>query len=335
MTLLAVAALLLFLLLAAFVFAPLRGAPRPFPENPRPGELRLELEALKAEAKELKGPERVRVLKRIAWIERELGRAETREAARAAAPARRFPVAALVAVLLAGAALSAALVAYTVPRRPGGSVTEAFAVKELKELKALEAKAKKANTPEAWLAYADLAFKLHDLERAAQGYTKVIELDHKNLKAYRRYGEILFMAGRPKEAAEVLAVVTRVDPDPEGLLFLGNAYFQLEDYKNAIAAWEAYLKRGGDAADRVKNLIATAKARMNASDPGERVYAEKCAACHGAKAEGGIGPKLAKNPILNAPEAVAEIVKNGRGRMPAVPLSDPELKALVDYLKKL
>ncbi len=335
MILLYLAAFLVFLLLALFVLAPLRSAPRPFPENPRPEELRLELQALKQEARELKGEERVRVLKRIAWIERELGTAERREAVRAAAPARRFPVLAVALVLVGGAALAAVLVAYTLPRLPGGSVTEALAVRELRKLKELKAEAERVNTPEAWLAYADLAFELHDLERAAQGYTKVIELDHKNLKAYRRYGMILFMAGRPKEAAQVLAVVTRVDPDPEGLLFLGNAYFQLGDYGKAIAAWETYLKRGGEARERVRNLIATARARMNAKDPGERVYAEKCAACHGAKGEGGIGPKLAKNPVLNAPEAVAEIVRNGRGRMPAIPLSDAELADLLAYLKKL
>ncbi len=330
-----IAAFLVFLLLALFVFSPLRAEPRPFPENPRPEELRLELEGLKQEAKEVSGPERIRILKRIAWIERELGVARAREAERAAAPPRRFPALALVLVLLGGAALAAVLVAYTLPRLPGGLVTEARAVEELQRLKELEAKAERANTPEAWLAYADLAFELRDLERAARGYTKVIELDHKNLKAYRRYGMILFMAGQPKEAAQVLAVVTRVDPNPEGLLFLGNAYFQLGEYAKAITAWQGYLQHGGEARERVQNLIATARARMNAKDPGERIYAEKCAACHGAKAEGGIGPRLARNPILNAPDAVAEIVKNGRGGMPAIPLTAEELKALLGYLRKL
>ncbi len=325
-----------FFLLALWgILAPLRSAPRPFPENPRPEELRVELEALKREAKELTGPERVRVLKRIAWIERELGVAREREAERAARPAARLPAWGLLLLAAGGIALAAVLVHYTLPRLPGGAVTEALAVREAKKLKELLAKAEKENTPEAWLAYADYAFELHDLERAAQGYTKVIELDHKNLKAYRRYGMILFFAGRPKEAAEILSVVTRVDPDPEGLLFLGNAYFQLGEYERAIAAWKEYLNRGGEARERVEGLIQTAEARLRAKDPGEIVYVEKCAACHGAKGEGGIGPKLAKNPILNAPEAVAEIVRNGRGTMPAVPLSDKEMTDLLAFLKGL
>jgi len=143
------------------------------------------------------------------------------------------------------------------------------------------------------------------------------------------------LAGRPDEAAEVLSVVTQVDPDPEGLLFLGNAYFQLGRYRDAIEAWQEYLNRGGEDRERVESLIEMARARLEANDPGEIVYAEKCASCHGAKGEGGIGPKLAGNPILNAPEAVAEIVRNGRGTMPAIPLSDEEMTALLAYLKKL
>jgi len=238
-------------------------------------------------------------------------------------------------VVAGGLGLAAALVRYTLPRLPGGAVTEALAVQEAERLKELLAEAERENTPEAWLAYADYAFELRDLERAAQGYTKVIELDHKNLKAYRRYGMILFFAGRPKEAAEILSVVTRVDPDPEGLLFLGNAYFQLGEYERAIAAWKEYLSRGGEARERVEGLIQTAEALLRAENPGEIVYAEKCAACHGAKGEGGIGTKLAQNPILNAPEAVAEIVRNGRGTMPAVPMSDEEMDALLAFLKKL
>jgi len=227
-------------------------------------------------------------------------------------------------------ALAAVLVNYTLPRLPGGAVTESLALEEAKRLKELLKKAEEENTPEAWLAYADYAFELGDLERALDGYEKVIELDHKNIKAYRRIGMIFYLAGRPREAAEILAIVTRVDPDPEGLFYLGNAYYQLGEVEKAIAAWEEYLNRGGDPA-RVEGLLAAARAQ----DPGERVYAQKCAACHGERGEGGTGPKLAGNPILNVPEAVAEIVRNGRGTMPAIPLSDAEMEALIRYLKSL
>jgi len=165
---------------------------RPFPENPRPEELRLELEALKREAKELAGPERVRILKRIAWIERELGVTRAREAERGARQAFRLPAWGLLLVVAGGLGLAAALVRYTLPRLPGGAVTEALAVQEAERLKELLAEAERENTPEAWLAYADYAFELRDLERAARGYTRVVELDRGNWKAYRRLG-----TGRP------------------------------------------------------------------------------------------------------------------------------------------
>ncbi len=323
------------LLALAVVLAPLRKAPRPFPENPRPQELRIELEALKREVKELSGPERVRLLKRIAWIERELGIVRQREAARADRARVRFPAWGALLLAAGGIALAAVLVQYTLPRLPGGTVTEAFALEEARTLRELQARAERENTPEAWLAYADYAFELRDLERAAQGYARAIELDPRNPRAYRRYGMILFFAGRAEEAAEILSVVTRVDPDPEGLLFLGNAYFQLGEYERAIAAWRDYLSRGGEARERVERLIEAARARLAARSPGEAIFAQKCAACHGARGEGGTGPRLAKNPILNVPEAVVEIVRNGRGAMPAIPMTDEEMAALLAFLREL
>jgi hypothetical protein len=48
-----------------------------------------------------------------------------------------------------------------------------------------------------------------------------------------------------------------------------------------------------------------------------------------------VGPRLQGNPILKAKEAVREIVLQGRGTMPAVPLSPEELSALLDYLDSL
>jgi mono/diheme cytochrome c family protein len=48
-----------------------------------------------------------------------------------------------------------------------------------------------------------------------------------------------------------------------------------------------------------------------------------------------VGPRLQGNPILKAKQAVREIILQGRGTMPAVPLSEAELKALLDYLDSL
>jgi cytochrome c oxidase cbb3-type subunit III len=50
---------------------------------------------------------------------------------------------------------------------------------------------------------------------------------------------------------------------------------------------------------------------------GADVFAHNCQACHGQGASGGMGPKLAKNPILKHEDLFWETVLQGRGPMPA------------------
>jgi len=50
---------------------------------------------------------------------------------------------------------------------------------------------------------------------------------------------------------------------------------------------------------------------------GADLFAHNCQACHGAGAMGGMGPKLAKNPILKHEDLFWETVLYGRGPMPA------------------
>lgn len=50
---------------------------------------------------------------------------------------------------------------------------------------------------------------------------------------------------------------------------------------------------------------------------GEALYAYNCQACHGAGAAGGVGPKLAGNPILADDHRFRDTVLHGRGAMPA------------------
>lgn len=49
---------------------------------------------------------------------------------------------------------------------------------------------------------------------------------------------------------------------------------------------------------------------------GADVFAHNCQACHGAGAIGGMGPKLAQNPILKHEDLFWETVLHGRGPMP-------------------
>jgi len=50
---------------------------------------------------------------------------------------------------------------------------------------------------------------------------------------------------------------------------------------------------------------------------GAGVFEHNCQACHGAGAIGGMGPKLAGNPILKHEDLFWETVLHGRGPMPA------------------
>jgi len=64
-----------------------------------------------------------------------------------------------------------------------------------------------------------------------------------------------------------------------------------------------------------------------------------CATCHGIGGKGGYGPPLAGNPLVQQPQGIETIVRNGRsgriGLMPPVGRgwTDAQMKALTDYLK--
>lgn len=50
---------------------------------------------------------------------------------------------------------------------------------------------------------------------------------------------------------------------------------------------------------------------------GAGIFGHNCQACHGVQGNGGMGPKLANNPILKHEDRFWETVLHGRGPMPA------------------
>jgi len=67
---------------------------------------------------------------------------------------------------------------------------------------------------------------------------------------------------------------------------------------------------------------------------GESIFSQQCAGCHGANGEGGFGPALAGNPLLDNPNEFNKITHEGRAQMPPFPqISDEELAAVRAYLK--
>jgi cytochrome c oxidase subunit 2 len=69
---------------------------------------------------------------------------------------------------------------------------------------------------------------------------------------------------------------------------------------------------------------------------GAEMWEGVCAKCHGPSGEGGIGPRIAGSPTLTNPDALAALVRNGKGEMPAVGAdwTDEQLKALTVYLQE-
>ena len=80
---------------------------------------------------------------------------------------------------------------------------------------------------------------------------------------------------------------------------------------------------------------ATAQA-AGTSDLGRATFTGVCATCHGFRGEGFIGPKIAGNPLLNDRRGITTLLRNGRGKMPAVGQTwdDRQLNATLAYLKR-
>jgi cytochrome c oxidase subunit II len=71
------------------------------------------------------------------------------------------------------------------------------------------------------------------------------------------------------------------------------------------------------------------------TDLGRAEWQGACATCHGMQGQGGYGPALSSNSILVQEQSLAQIVRNGRAKMP--PVGDTwtaaQIKALAAYTK--
>lgn len=71
---------------------------------------------------------------------------------------------------------------------------------------------------------------------------------------------------------------------------------------------------------------------------GRQIYGNRCAMCHGEDGNGK-GVIMQTNPFriefwkVNDEAAIAKVIVEGKGRMPAIPLSPEETKAVVEYMK--
>ncbi len=71
------------------------------------------------------------------------------------------------------------------------------------------------------------------------------------------------------------------------------------------------------------------------STVGAEVFQGVCAKCHGPAGQGDVGPKIAGSPVLADQQALVQLLRSGKNRMPAVGRlwSDAQMKAATTYLK--
>jgi cytochrome c551 len=69
---------------------------------------------------------------------------------------------------------------------------------------------------------------------------------------------------------------------------------------------------------------------------GERLYASRCAACHGGELEGGFGLELKGIGGRMGRDELIAVIRDGTGLMPALKdrLSEEEIAAIVDWIRE-
>jgi cytochrome c oxidase subunit 2 len=79
---------------------------------------------------------------------------------------------------------------------------------------------------------------------------------------------------------------------------------------------------------------------LAAHSPGSRAVGKEtfngvCAKCHGSLGQGAYGPKIAGSALLSQPQALRDLLRHGKNKMPAVgkDWSDAQINALVRDLK--
>ncbi|MGA6828807.1 c-type cytochrome [Nitrospira sp. NS4] len=100
----------------------------------------------------------------------------------------------------------------------------------------------------------------------------------------------------------------------------------------------AQAKDGGtQRADRNSSSGNAAKYPAGDSTRGEGLYNASCIVCHGPQAVGGIGPRLAGNPVLSNEPAFWKVVYEGRHVMPPLKgtVTEQQMADIQAWLKTL
>jgi cytochrome c551 len=68
------------------------------------------------------------------------------------------------------------------------------------------------------------------------------------------------------------------------------------------------------------------------SDAGAKIFDQKCSSCHGGDLTGGMGPNLTKVGSKYSKDEILNIIKNGKGQMPANVVSGDDANQVAEWL---
>jgi mono/diheme cytochrome c family protein len=104
-----------------------------------------------------------------------------------------------------------------------------------------------------------------------------------------------------------------------------------QELTDTLSYLTALRKEGGVRTD------SGSKTSAGNSKRGAELYQASCVVCHGPRAMGDIGPKLAGNPVLSNDQAFWKIVHEGRHVMPPLKgaVTDEQLTDIRAWLRSL
>jgi len=76
------------------------------------------------------------------------------------------------------------------------------------------------------------------------------------------------------------------------------------------------------------------KSEEQATTDPEKIYEQNCLSCHGSDLSGQVGPSLETIGDKLSEDEIADIIKNGKGSMPAQQLGDEQVSAITSWLSE-
>ena len=148
----------------------------------------------------------------------------------------------------------------------------------------------------------------------------------------------------PPLAPDTAALIAQLDPAPADLRNPKTLRLKSDEARAKIireghtgtGMFPTTTLTGQELADTLSYLTALRNEGQKGSS-GEELYRASCIVCHGARAMGGIGPRLAGNPVLLNDQAFWKVVHEGRHVMPPLKdtVTDQQLIDIRAWLKTL